>query len=145
MIFVHNIQLELLDFYVQGGFMFKKNFIRLCNSVGEPPTSVCQKIGLSATAFSKWNDDSIPRKATLQKFADYFGVTLEELLEDNPAPSVRVNNGIIGNRNTNNIVSVGQKSNDFGEIESEILNICKKLNMKQKNTLLTRAYELLDE
>ena len=124
--------------------MFKKNFIRLCNSVGEPPTSVCQKIGLSATVFSKWNDDSIPRKATLQKFADYFGITVEELLADEPATSVHVNNGIIGNQNTHNVVSVGGAA-DLGEIETEIVNICKKLDIKRKNALLTRAYELLDE
>ena len=126
--------------------MFKKNFIRLCNSVGEPPTSVCQKIGLSATVFSKWNDDSIPRKATLQKFADYFGITVEELLADEPAPSVRVNNGIIGNRNSNNVVSVGNAGHsDLGEIETEIVNVCKKLDIKRKNALLTRAYELMEE
>ena len=123
--------------------MFKKNFIILCNRVGEPPTSVCQKIGLSATAFSKWNDDSIPRKATLQKFADYFGITVEELLADEPAPSVRVNNGIIGNQNSHNVVSVGAV-NELGEIEMEIVNICKKLDIKRKNALLTRAYELLE-
>ena len=124
--------------------MFKKNFIRHCNRIGEPPTSVCQKIGLSATAFSKWNDDSIPRKATLQKFADYFGITVEELLTDEPSPSVGVNNGIIGNRNRNNVVSVGTAV-DLGEIETEIVNVCKKLDIKRKNALLTRAYELLEE
>lgn len=124
--------------------MFKKNFIRLCSDIGESPSFVCQQIGISSAAFSQWNDKTIPRKVTQQRIADYFGITVEELLEDDPVPSVRVNNGIIGNRNTNNVVSVGSKSNDFGEIESEILNICKKLDMKRKNALLTRAYELLE-
>ena len=126
--------------------MFKKNFIRLCNNIGEPPTIVCQKIGLSGSAFSQWDDNSTPRKATLQKFADYFGITVEELLADEPAPSVRVNNGIIGNRNSNNVVSVGNAGHsDLGEIETEIVNICKKLDIKRKNALLTRAYELMEE
>lgn len=124
--------------------MFKKNFIRLCNSVGEPPTSVCQKIGLSATVFSKWNDDSIPRKATLQKFADYFGITVEELLADEPATSVRVNNGIIGNRNSNNVVSVGAARADLSEIEIELLSLCKQMTIQQKNNLLTYAYEIVN-
>ena len=126
--------------------MLKKNFIRLCNNIGEAPTVVCKKIGLSSAAFSNWEDNSVPRKATLQKFADYFGITVEELLADEPAPSVRVNNGIIGNQNSNNVVSVGNAGHsDLGEIETEILNVCKKLDIKRKNALLTRAYELLDE
>ena len=124
--------------------MFKKNFIRLCSSVGESPSSVCKKMGLSSAAFSKWTEESIPRKATLQKFADYFGITVEELLSEETEPSVHINNGIIGNQNTHNIVSVGGAA-DLGEIETEIVNICKKLDIKRKNALLTRAYELLDE
>ena len=33
----------------------------------------------------------------------------------------------------------------LGEIKIQIVNICKKLDIKRKNALLTRAYELLDE
>ena len=125
--------------------MFKKNFIRLCNNIGEPPTIVCQKIGLSGSAFSQWDDTSVPRKATLQKFADYFGISVEDLLSDDDAITpVHVNNGIIGNQNKNNVVSVSN-AGDLGEIETEILSICKKLDIKRKNALLTRAYELLDD
>lgn len=62
--------------------MFKENFIKLCNKRSEAPSVVCQKIGLSSAAFSKWQDDSVPRRATLQKFADYFGVTVDDLLSD---------------------------------------------------------------
>jgi transcriptional regulator with XRE-family HTH domain len=124
--------------------MFKKNFIRLCSSVGESPSSVCKKIGITSAAFSQWDDKTIPRKVTQQRIADYFGITVEELLADEPATSVHVNNGIIGNQNTHNVVSVGGAA-DLGEIETEIVNICKKLDIKRKNALLTRAYELLDE
>ena len=64
--------------------MFKNNFVKLCNFVGEPPTVVCEKIGITRSAFSNWKDDSVPRRATLQKFADYFGITIDELLSDDP-------------------------------------------------------------
>ena len=60
--------------------MFKENFIRLCNQKGVAPTVVCTSVGLSDAAFSKWTDDSVPRKATLQRIADYFGVTTDYLL-----------------------------------------------------------------
>lgn len=60
--------------------MFKKNFVRLCNERGEPPTVVCRKLGLSGAAFSGWTENSVPRRATLEKIADYFGVSVEYLL-----------------------------------------------------------------
>ncbi|MBR3967260.1 MAG: helix-turn-helix transcriptional regulator [Clostridia bacterium] len=60
--------------------MFKENFIKLCNKKGEAPTVVCINIGLSKTSFSKWDNTTIPREATLHKIADYFGVTVDYLL-----------------------------------------------------------------
>ena len=68
--------------------MFKEKFIRLCNERGEPPTVVCQKVGVTSSAFSKWTDESVPRKATLARIADYFGVSVSYLLGvvDNPDP-----------------------------------------------------------
>ena len=123
--------------------MFKKNFVKLCNLHGKAPTMVLLDLGLSKSTFSNWTDESVPRESTLQRIASYFDVSIEELLADEPAPSVRVNNGIIGNQNSHNVVSVGAV-NELGEIEMEIVNICKKLDIKRKNALLTRAYELLE-
>ena len=65
--------------------MFKRNFIRLCNKHGVAPTVVCQSIGLTGTAFSKWTDESVPRKATLMRIADYFDVSVESLTGDEPS------------------------------------------------------------
>ena len=60
--------------------MFKDVFIDLCNKNKVSPTSVCVNIGLSNAAFSAWKDDTVPRKATLLKIADYFGVSVDYLL-----------------------------------------------------------------
>lgn len=60
--------------------MFKEQFIKLCNKRNIAPTAVCKTIGLSSAAFSCWSDISIPRKATLYKLADYFGVSVDYLL-----------------------------------------------------------------
>lgn len=67
--------------------MFKKNFIKWCNKIGEAPTTVCNKVGISKATFSCWTDESMPREATLMKFADYFGITVEELLAEPAAPT----------------------------------------------------------
>lgn len=70
--------------------MFKKIFINLCNEKKVAPTVVCKAIGLSGTAYSKWDDTSVPRKATLYRLADYFGVTPEYLLGiDDKPPSIQ--------------------------------------------------------
>lgn len=61
--------------------MFKENFIKLCNKAGKTPTAVCAEIGLSNAAYSKWDEKSVPHRATLLKIADYFGVPADTLLE----------------------------------------------------------------
>ena len=67
--------------------MFKDNFTKLCNEKNEAPSNVCKNIGLSASTYSYWTDVSIPHKRTLLKIADYFGVTVEDLLsEDEKKP-----------------------------------------------------------
>lgn len=64
--------------------MFKEQFIKICNERKIAPSKVCKDIGLSSAAYSCWTDNSIPRKATLMKLADYLNVTVDDLLgEDN--------------------------------------------------------------
>lgn len=63
--------------------MFKENFERLCNGIKKAPTTVCQEIGLSNAVYAKWNEKSVPHRATLIKIADYFGVTPESLVAEN--------------------------------------------------------------
>ena len=62
--------------------MFKEKFIKLCNLHSKAPTMVLLDLGLAKSTFSNWTDESVPRKATLHKIADYFGITVEELLSD---------------------------------------------------------------
>lgn len=65
--------------------MFKNNFIKFCNDRGLAPSAVCMAVGLSNSAFSSWTEESVPRKATLMKLADYLGCTVDDLLADDPA------------------------------------------------------------
>ena len=60
--------------------MFKENFIRLCNQKGEAPSYVCRQVGITPATYSLWTDTSVPRKATLMRIADYFGVSVDYLL-----------------------------------------------------------------
>jgi transcriptional regulator with XRE-family HTH domain len=41
-------------------------------------------LGYTKSTFSHWDDDTVPRHSTLLKIADYFGVTVDELLREAP-------------------------------------------------------------
>ena len=62
---------------------FKKNYERLCFEKRMKPSAVCEAIGLARSTYSLWNDNSIPRQATLKKLADYLGVSVDDLLGRN--------------------------------------------------------------
>lgn len=81
--------------------MFKEIFIRLCNEKGVAPTVVCKSIGLSDAAFSKWTDESVPRRATLMRIADYFQVSTTYLLGLTDEPSVVLSDQVIANLSAN--------------------------------------------
>lgn len=60
--------------------MFYDNYVKLCEGKGEKPTPVAQKLGCSSSNVALWKKGSVPRSATLNKIADYFGVTPQFLL-----------------------------------------------------------------
>ena len=68
--------------------MFWDNFERLCREKGMKPTPAAAEIGFPSASVVKWKKGAIPRGTTLQKIADYFNVTVNDLLSDTPpAPS----------------------------------------------------------
>jgi len=62
--------------------MFYDNFVKLCADKGQKPTPTAKEIGFSSAALVKWKNGTIPRGNALQKIADYFGVTVNDLLSD---------------------------------------------------------------
>ena len=62
--------------------IFWKNLNRLCKDKGIYPNTVAAALGLSVATASKWKNGAQPRDVTLQKIADYFGVTVAELIEE---------------------------------------------------------------
>lgn len=67
--------------------MFKDQFVKICNAKGVSPSAACKAIGLSHSTYAQWDDESVPRRSTLQKFADYFGVSVDYLLGKETAPT----------------------------------------------------------
>lgn len=60
--------------------MFKQRLELLCTQKGVSPTKACEDIGINGSNYAQWNESSVPRRSTLQKFATYFGVTVDYLL-----------------------------------------------------------------
>lgn len=66
--------------------MFYDNFIKLCKGKGVTPSAVMRAIGLNKSSASYWKKGTTPSSDTLQKVADYFGVSVDYLLDINPLP-----------------------------------------------------------
>ena len=71
--------------------MFYENFIKLCVKVKKSPSAVAEEIGINRSSVSTWkNRGSVPNDVTAQKLANYFGITVAELMaeekEKEPAP-----------------------------------------------------------
>ena len=68
--------------------MFKTRFEQLCNERKISPAAVCEAIGLSNSAYSKWTENSLPRNTTLLKIAEYFNVSIAYLKGETDDPDI---------------------------------------------------------
>ena len=61
-------------------FMFSAIFEKLCEEAGIAPTRVLIELGIGKSALSNWKRGSEPSNRTKKQIADYFGVSVSELL-----------------------------------------------------------------
>ena len=68
--------------YLKGGIIvFYDNFVNLCNKVGKAPSVVAVEIGFQKSVVTRWKKNNVtPTDANLARIADYFGVSVNELL-----------------------------------------------------------------
>ena len=59
--------------------MFYQTFLQLCSQKNVRPNHVTKELGLSTATATDWKKGCVPRDITLQKLADYFGVTVAYL------------------------------------------------------------------
>lgn len=67
--------------------MFFDNFDRYCKQIGKTNSEVTKAIGLDPSSCTGWRNGSVPRNGTLKKLADYFGITVEELMGTKKEPA----------------------------------------------------------
>lgn len=67
--------------------MFYDVFEKLCKEHGTTPSAVCVNIGYSKTTSSYWKQSQrTPKREALDRIADYFGVSVDYLLEKDAVP-----------------------------------------------------------
>lgn len=62
--------------------MFWKNLCELCTHAGITPTNLVSVLNISRGSVTHWRQGKVPHYQTQQKIADYFGITVDELLAD---------------------------------------------------------------
>ena len=84
--------------------LFYENFERQCERLGKFPSIVVDELGFDKSTAAKWKKGVVPQIASRKKIADYFGITVEELMGTKKEPA--------GN----------------GELDAQIQNIVEMLN-----------------
>lgn len=59
--------------------MFYDNLIKICNARGISPSAAIAEAGINKSAGTRWKSGKKPTAANVQKLADYFGISKEEL------------------------------------------------------------------
>ena len=67
--------------------MFWTNYQFLCNQVGKAPSAVAAELGITSGTVTGWKKKGIiPSKKYLDKIAEYFGVSVTDLLGEKISP-----------------------------------------------------------
>lgn len=59
---------------------FYENFVRLCAQSGKSLAYVAREVGVQKSTVSRWAAGSVPRDTTLARIAEYFGITVDDLV-----------------------------------------------------------------
>lgn len=72
---------------------FYEKYLCLCNSINKSPSAVALELKIGKPSVTRWKNGATPRDATVLKIADYFGVTVTELMsgvgEQEKAPAAK--------------------------------------------------------
>lgn len=69
--------------------IFFDNYVSLCAKIQKSPSAVAEAVGLSRTSPAGWKKGKQPSDVNAQKLADYFGVPVSELLEEQKTPTAQ--------------------------------------------------------
>ncbi len=67
--------------------MFYDNFEKLCTKIEKNPSTVAEELGFTKSMASHWKGGMVPRVSSRKKIADYFGISVEELMGTKKEPA----------------------------------------------------------
>ena len=67
--------------------MFWYNFVNQCEKIEKSPTVVVEDLGFKRSAVTSWKNGALPQVKNRNKIADYFGITVEELMGTKKEPA----------------------------------------------------------
>lgn len=75
--------------------MFWQQYANLCEAVGKAPNVVAAEVGVkSSGTVTGWRNGAMPRASVLAKLAEYFGVSVHDLVgEQKEKPTPKVGSG----------------------------------------------------
>lgn len=122
---------------------FFNNIQRLCNEKGISVTALGQELGLSNATTAGWRKGSQPRGKTLKMLAEYFDVTVDQLMSE-PTMTVNDNHGIIGHTHAP-VTIINGSERKLSEQEVELLNIFGQLSVIEQAKLIVYAEGLKEK
>lgn len=67
--------------------MFWDNFVIECAKKKKSPAAVAEELGFSNSMPTSWKNGALPRMSSRKKIADYFGITVDELMGTKKEPA----------------------------------------------------------
>lgn len=107
-------------------------------------------LGLSSATVYTWEKrGTTPKAETLQKIAEYLGVSQEYLLTGEESKRIITGSNIVGEISGTAAIGEGSSisiapASDISEDEKELLRIFKKLDRRGQNDLMHLAYQVED-
>lgn len=67
--------------------MFWDNFVKECARIQKSPAVVVEELGFSNSMPTSWKKGALPHIKNRKKIADYFGISVDELMETKKEPA----------------------------------------------------------
>lgn len=139
--------------------MFYERLKLLCDNKGIKLTNLIQELGMSSGNMNKWKKGVVPKGSTLSKLADYFNVSVDYLIGKteeqtnihyvNNINDINDSNFIQGNiikgDTSISVPSSTNKSTQLSKEETEILNIYRSLEARDRTKFMNFVFEMQDE
>lgn len=75
--------------------MFYDNFVYYCNKIGKSPSAAAIEMGFQKSVVTRWKKNkSTPTDANQQRIAEYFGISVEELMREKNKPIPETEDGL---------------------------------------------------